>query len=129
MFPSVPGWRSTYACRLLALLVAACTLSLASQAARPGTSEAAGASKPKPASRDDGSGTGLNQPDDMQQKFYKLDNGVKVQQLVDGTGKPGAKAGDRVLFDYVLRRSNGYFIYACAALPGVCSAAVIFCIF
>lgn len=61
----------------------------------------------------DWSTPGLAQPDDMQQRFFKLDNGVKVQQLTSGAGRQ-AEVGDRVLFDYVLRRSNGYFIYACA---------------
>lgn len=32
------------------------------------------------------------------------------QELNVGTG-PQAAPGDQVLFDYVLRRSNGYFIY------------------
>lgn len=43
-------------------------------------------------------------------RFSKLANGVKIQQLTEGSG-PQAQAGDRVVFDYVLRRSNGYFIY------------------
>lgn len=60
----------------------------------------------------DWSTPGLAQPDEMQQRFFKLDNGTKVQQLADGKGRQ-AVAGDRVLFDYVLRRSNGYFIYSC----------------
>jgi FKBP-type peptidyl-prolyl cis-trans isomerase len=34
-----------------------------------------------------------------------------VQVLAQGTG-PAAQPGDTVLFDYVLRRANGYFIYA-----------------
>ena len=62
----------------------------------------------------DWSTPGLAQPDEMQQRFFKLSNGAKVQQLADGKGRP-AEAGDRVLFDYVLRRSNGYFIYSCAS--------------
>jgi hypothetical protein len=40
----------------------------------------------------------------------KLGNGVKMQLLASGSGRE-AQVGDRVLFDYVLRRSNGYFIY------------------
>lgn len=46
-------------------------------------------------------------------RFSKLSNGVKIQQLTEGSGTP-AQAGDKVLFDYVLRRSNGYFIYGYA---------------
>ena len=67
----------------------------------------------------DWSTPGLAQPDDMQQRFSKLSNGTKVPQLADGKGRR-AEAGDRVQFEYVLRRSNGYFIYSCA--PGSLSA-------
>ncbi|KAG1672794.1 hypothetical protein FOA52_002782 [Chlamydomonas sp. UWO 241] len=46
-------------------------------------------------------------------KFYKTPSGVKVQELLipGELAGPTAKAGDTVLFDYVLRRANGYFIY------------------
>jgi hypothetical protein len=43
-------------------------------------------------------------------RFFKTADGVKVQELAQGSGEP-AKAGDRILVDYVLRRANGYFIY------------------
>lgn len=39
--------------------------------------------------------------------------GVRYQELNIGSG-PAASSGDVVLFDYVLRRSNGYFIYGAA---------------
>jgi len=39
------------------------------------------------------------------------DLGVKYQIVRDGDGEP-AKVGDYVTFDYVLRRSNGYFVYS-----------------
>jgi len=38
-------------------------------------------------------------------------SGVKYQIIKPGSG-PTAKAGDYVTFDYVLRRSNGYFVYS-----------------
>jgi hypothetical protein len=49
-------------------------------------------------------------------RFLKLDNGEKMQLLASGHGE-AVKPGDRVLFDYILRRSNGYFLYSCAPLP------------
>ncbi len=44
-------------------------------------------------------------------RFAKLPNGVRYQELNVGGSGPTAGPGDTVLFDYVLRRSNGYFIY------------------
>ncbi len=46
-------------------------------------------------------------------RFIKLESGVRYQILNVGslTSKP-AEPGDTVVFDYVLRRDNGYFIYA-----------------
>ncbi|KAF5839721.1 hypothetical protein DUNSADRAFT_18721 [Dunaliella salina] len=44
-------------------------------------------------------------------QFYKTESGIKVQELTPGEGD-NPKAGDKVLIDYVLRRANGYFIYA-----------------
>ena len=84
-----------------------------SQAHLPSCSSAQAAQSKSTAASGDWSTPGLAQSDDMQQKFYKIGNGVKVQQLTDGKGT-ASKAGDKVLFDYVLRRSNGYFIYAYA---------------
>ena len=81
-------------------LVVCCAVALALPT--PGIAKQAGG---------DWSTPGLAQSDDMQQKFYKLENGTQVQQLTEGAGKEAA-SGDRVLFDYVLRRSNGYFIYS-----------------
>lgn len=42
--------------------------------------------------------------------FVKQENGLLVQDLTQGRGE-GARVGDRVVFDYVCRRSNGYFVY------------------
>lgn len=54
---------------------------------------------------------GLAAPEDeFAPKFFKK-NGVAIQELNPGSGSE-ARRGDRVLVDYVLRRSNGYFIYA-----------------
>ena len=104
-FTSVEGVNAQFACRhLLRYAAAACTFSaLAGSASAAGAKGAAG----------DWSTPGLAQPDDMQERFFKLDNGTKVQQLVGGSGT-AAGEGDRVLIDYVLRRNNGYFIYSCA---------------
>jgi hypothetical protein len=43
-------------------------------------------------------------------KFFKTPGGVKVQELARGAGAP-AGPGDTVLFDYTLRRADGYFVY------------------
>ena len=48
--------------------------------------------------------------DDFAPKFFKTPNGVAIQELFPGSGQE-AHRGDRVLVDFVLRRSNGYFIY------------------
>lgn len=59
----------------------------------------------------DWSSPGLAAPvDELAPKFFKTASGVKIQEIALGSG-PEAGAGDQVLFDYVLRRSNGYFIY------------------
>jgi hypothetical protein len=59
----------------------------------------------------DWSSPGLATPEDEHApKFFKTASGVKVQELAPGSG-PTAQTGDFVLFDYVLRRANGYFIY------------------
>ncbi|EFJ44741.1 hypothetical protein VOLCADRAFT_95114 [Volvox carteri f. nagariensis] len=59
----------------------------------------------------DWSSPGLGAPvDPNQPRFVKLPSGVRFQELNIGSG-PVAGPGDAVLFDYVLRRSNGYFIY------------------
>lgn len=44
-------------------------------------------------------------------KFRKTASGVKIQDLLDGDG-PEAKAGDFVVFNYVCRRANGYYVYS-----------------
>lgn len=69
----------------------------------------------------------LRAADDGLPKFFKTANGVRVQELLVGSGQQ-VQPGDAVLVDFVLRRANGYFIYGelqCStsrgALPlGVC---------
>ncbi|MEW5317027.1 MAG: hypothetical protein WDW38_008359 [Sanguina aurantia] len=68
--------------------------------------------KKSAASSGDWSSPGLSVPvDESAPKFSKTASGVRIQELAVGTG-PAAAVGDAVLFDYVLRRANGYFIYA-----------------
>ncbi|KAK9786076.1 hypothetical protein WJX73_000605 [Symbiochloris irregularis] len=57
---------------------------------------------------------GLASPEDpTQPKFLGDLGGVKVQELSAGQESgPAAENGDTVVIDYVLRRNNGYFIYA-----------------
>jgi hypothetical protein len=43
-------------------------------------------------------------------RFYMTPSRVKVQELSQGQGR-SANIGDKLLVDFVLRRSNGYFIY------------------
>lgn len=43
-------------------------------------------------------------------RFYMTPSRVKVQELSQGQGR-SANIGDKLLIDFVLRRSNGYFIY------------------
>ncbi|XP_043710984.1 peptidyl-prolyl cis-trans isomerase FKBP16-1, chloroplastic [Telopea speciosissima] len=54
------------------------------------------------------------QLDVMEPEFirtWKLDSGVKVQDIVEGQG-PEAHEGDTVEVNYVCRRSNGYFVHS-----------------
>ncbi|EIE24660.1 FKBP-like protein, partial [Coccomyxa subellipsoidea C-169] len=61
----------------------------------------------------DWSSPGLAAPvDDESPRFFKTPDGVKIQELALGRGDQAAKPGDLVVLDYVLRRANGYFIYA-----------------
>ncbi|PSC73907.1 peptidyl-prolyl cis-trans isomerase FKBP16-chloroplastic isoform X2 [Micractinium conductrix] len=72
---------------------------------------AAGGGKATAVDGGDWSSPGLSAPvDPNQPKFFKTDSGVRVQVLAEGSG-PAAAPGDAVLVDFVLRRSNGYFIY------------------
>ena len=49
--------------------------------------------------------------DDVGPEFIKTANGTKVQILQQGRGeKPSV--GDTIVYDFVLRRSNGYFVYS-----------------
>lgn len=53
-------------------------------------------------------------------RFVTTPGGVRVQQLAGGTGRSAAP-GDRLLIDYVLRRSNGYFIYGTVEVCWACA--------
>ncbi|KAG2484935.1 hypothetical protein HYH03_016321 [Edaphochlamys debaryana] len=67
-----------------------------------------------PVARDPGdwSTPGLGAPlDPNVPAFRKTDSGIRIQELLVGSGPVAAK-GDDVLFDFVLRRNNGYFIYS-----------------
>ncbi|KAI8469354.1 MAG: hypothetical protein J3K34DRAFT_385891 [Monoraphidium minutum] len=88
---------------------------LAAVVAVPGAARAAtGSSTRAPG---DWTTPGLNVPEDpTAPKFYRTPGGVKVQELAVGSGPPAAP-GDAVLFDYTLRRADGYFVYA--TLEGV----------
>lgn len=66
-----------------------------------------------PKSTGDWSSPGLNAPlDPSIPEFFKTETGVKVQELLIGKEAESAQDGDSVLIDFVLRRSNGYFIYS-----------------
>jgi hypothetical protein len=101
-------------CRCLLQASLVCNLAAWQQGMMPGAADAEQASG-------DWSSPGLAKPDDQQQAFFKLANGTQVQQLTQGNGA-AAVAGDRVMFEYVLRRSNGYFIYSCVPVFATCAA-------
>jgi hypothetical protein len=88
-------------------------LVLLAAAAHPAGPAAAAASVMRPlGGSGDWSSPGLAAPvDEEAPKFFKTPGGVPVQELAAGEG-PTARPGQRVLVDYVLRRANGYFIYA-----------------
>ena len=44
-------------------------------------------------------------------RTYKTGSGVSIDDLYEGKG-PEAQEGSKLVLDYVLRRSNGYFIYS-----------------
>jgi len=63
-------------------------------------------------SQGDWTSPGLAVPESEDQpRFLRLESGVRVQIIADGDGAV-VEPGDVVLLDYVLRRSNGYFIYS-----------------
>ncbi|KAK9828646.1 hypothetical protein WJX72_001289 [[Myrmecia] bisecta] len=71
----------------------------------------AAAAMKKP-SYSDWSSPGLAAPiDGAQPRFFRTKSGAKIQELSVGSGS-AAKEGDQVEIEYVLRRSNGYFIYS-----------------
>ena len=43
-------------------------------------------------------------------QYIKTASGLVFERINDGEGEP-ARAGDVAVFDYVMRRANGYFIY------------------
>lgn len=70
------------------------------------------AAKTQPTLAGDWSSPGLanSEQDAVGPRFYTTPSRVKVQELSQGQG-PSANIGDKLLLDFVLRRSNGYFIY------------------
>eukprot|EP00850_Spirogloea_muscicola_P016145 SM000129S26132 [mRNA] locus=s129:82002:84558:+ [translate_table: standard] len=44
-------------------------------------------------------------------RFRRTANGVRYEDVIEGSGSE-AKPGDSVQFNYVCRRSNGYFVYS-----------------
>ncbi|GFR49598.1 hypothetical protein Agub_g11667 [Astrephomene gubernaculifera] len=91
----------------------------------PAPASAATASSSSSLDPGDWSSPGLGAPvDPAQPRFVRLPSGVRYQELNTAAVTPGSNGGstapaaaaaagpgDTVLFDYVLRRSNGYFIY------------------
>ena len=59
----------------------------------------------------DWSSPGLGVVPDKEAEYKRTPNGVVYEQINDGVGEP-AKSGDIAVFQWVLRRANGYFIYA-----------------
>ncbi|KAI3456777.1 hypothetical protein Pfo_013440 [Paulownia fortunei] len=51
----------------------------------------------------------MKEPDVL--RTLKLASGVRVQDIVEGQGQE-AREGDTVQFNYVCRRSNGYFVHS-----------------
>ncbi|GFP89114.1 peptidyl-prolyl cis-trans isomerase fkbp16-1 chloroplastic, partial [Phtheirospermum japonicum] len=51
----------------------------------------------------------MKEPDVL--RTLKLASGVRIQDIVDGLGQE-AREGDTVEFNYVCRRSNGYFVHS-----------------
>jgi hypothetical protein len=58
----------------------------------------------------DWSSPGLGVVPDSPAEYRRTAKGVVYEQINDGVGT-AAKAGEVAVFDYVLRRANGYFIY------------------
>ncbi|CAA6670111.1 unnamed protein product [Spirodela intermedia] len=50
-------------------------------------------------------------PANIRTQIRKLNSGVKIQEIVEGEGAE-AQEGDVVEFNYVCRRSNGYFVHS-----------------
>ncbi|CAL8467684.1 g7222 [Coccomyxa elongata] len=89
------------------------SLGLASLTFSWGLSASAKKQDPVRGSSGDWSSPGLAAPvDDDSPRFFKTPDGVKIQELAIGKGSQVAKPGDQLVLDYVLRRANGYFIYA-----------------
>ncbi|GBF99063.1 hypothetical protein Rsub_11834 [Raphidocelis subcapitata] len=81
-------------------------------AAAPRAATAAPAAAPQARAPGDWTTPGLAVPEDPSApRFFRTASGVKVQELARGAG-PSAAEGDTVLFDYTLRRADGYFVYA-----------------
>ncbi|TYK29711.1 peptidyl-prolyl cis-trans isomerase FKBP16-1 [Cucumis melo var. makuwa] len=55
----------------------------------------------------------MQEPDIV--RTLKLDSGVRIQEVFEGDGAE-AHEGDMVEFNYVCRRSNGYFVHSVKSL-------------
>lgn len=44
-------------------------------------------------------------------RYFKLPSGTIYEEIAEGAGE-GAAKGDLISYNYVLRRSNGYFVYS-----------------
>lgn len=55
-------------------------------------------------------GLSSNEENTYGPRFVEQQDGLLVQDLLEGKGDE-ATIGDRIIFDYVCRRSNGYFVY------------------
>ncbi|XP_021745059.1 peptidyl-prolyl cis-trans isomerase FKBP16-1, chloroplastic-like [Chenopodium quinoa] len=53
----------------------------------------------------------MEEPEILRIQYQEASQWSRVQDIVDGEG-PAAKEGDVVAFNYVCRRSNGYFVYS-----------------
>lgn len=88
-------------------VMAAISLALIPVTARKGNAAQVGTGR-----SGDWSSPGLASPaENSAPEFFKTASGVKVQELAQGSG-PGAESGDNIELEYVLRRTNGYFIYS-----------------
>lgn len=86
----------------LGVALASSAAALAAPLVSPAPARAADAS--------DWSSPGLGVVPDQPANYQRTPLGVVYEQINDGVGEP-AKAGDVAVFQWILRRANGYFIY------------------